>query len=127
MWKILAALLLLVPLAAFACWQMSQNPSLVKNTKISGVITYELKPMRAAQLRLEDSAGRVIADTKTDGKGMFEFRAIKPGRYILRMLKPSYERIDIDLLPPGSLLPPTVLRINYYYDFCQEVQVVPGI
>jgi hypothetical protein len=105
---------------------MPVPPYPVENTKISGIFTYQQKPMGAALLRLEDASGHSVANGKTDAQGTFEFTSLKPGIYRLRMLKPSYESLDIKLVGPSGWHGKTALRINFFGDFCQEVKIVPG-
>src|SRR5579864_1590798 len=122
---ILSVCLVFTPVCVSACWQAKQKPSLIENSDIRGVFSYEHKPLQAT-LRLEDAAGKVIANGRTNADGSFVFPAIKPGKYRLRMLKPSWEKVDIILFSHSDLLhKATTLRVNYSGDFCQEVAVVP--
>ena len=123
--KIWVCFLCLVPSAALACWQTQDKPHVIENSEISGIFTYQQKPLRGAMLRLEDASGHLVAKWQTDANGAFIFHKTNPGKYRLRMLKPSYESVDVNLLMPQPSRERTSLRINFYADFCQTVKVVP--
>lgn len=114
----------LVPGTALACWQTNDKLHVIENTEISGIFAYQQKPMKGAMLRLEDASGHLVAKSQTDANGAFVFRKMNPGRYRLRMLKPSYESVDVKLRMPQPSRERTSLRINFYADFCQTVKVV---
>jgi hypothetical protein len=123
--KIWGCILCLAPGAALACWPTQDKPRAIENTEISGIITYQQKPIRGAMLRLEDASGHLVAKSQTDVSGAFMFHKMNPGKYRLRMLKPSYESVEVNLLMPQPSRERTSLRINFYADFCQTVKVVP--
>ena len=124
---ILPACLLFLPLTAFGfCWQTEAKTYVLESNEITGIFTHHQKPLRAAALNLEDGSGKLIATSQTDASGAFVFQSVKPGRYRLRMLRPSYERVDIILVMPQPLHDRTSLRVNFFADYCQQVKVVPG-
>ena len=122
--KIWVCFFCLVPGAALACWQTQDKPYVIENTEINGIFTYQQKPMREAMLRLEDASGHLVAKSQTDANGAFMFHKMNPGRYRLRMLKPSYESMNVNLLMSQPSRERTCLRINYYADVCRAVKVV---
>jgi len=125
--NILPACLLFLPLTAFGfCWQLQEKPYLLENNEITGIFTYEQRPLRAVVLNLEDASGKLIAKSQTDSHGAFGFHSVKPGSYRLRMLRPSYERVDVILRVPQPLHDRTSLRVNFFADYCQQVTVVPS-
>ncbi len=87
---ILAALAILFP--AKVCIASDANSAAVRRLKLGGTIKDALgRPIVGAEVRLEEG-GRVIARSRTDSAGAFQFKPVAPGTYVVIANKQGFTR-----------------------------------
>ncbi|MGA7870924.1 MAG: TonB-dependent receptor [Candidatus Binatus sp.] len=87
---ILAALAILFP--AKVCIASDASSAAVRRLKLGGTIKDALgRPIVGAEVRLEEG-GRVIARSRTDSAGAFQFKPVAPGTYVVIANKQGFTR-----------------------------------
>jgi hypothetical protein len=144
--RILAlAMLLTLSGSAFPCVQAWDGFSTLRSDEFKGRITFRGKPLLNAQLELHKfllddadskssvpvrarrikSAPEVLRTASTDTQGLFTFGKLPPGKYVVRMTKPSHETITIDLIAPDEYSQDARVWIRGYADWCTDVIIEP--
>lgn len=126
-----SGLVLFASATALACWQNNSPFGIIHASGISGVITFDGHPIKAAIVELHAATGdsvknwdtRYLQTTSTDAEGGFDLGTQKPGKYLIVMRKPLYEQIPVALMAPTAVRNSEELDVQFTADFCLHLGV----
>jgi hypothetical protein len=117
-----------------ACYQMEAPSVQLRSGTIVGSITLNGKPIDGAVLALHKFLGpysielghadaHVLGRAVTTKDGTFSFGAVPRGKYVVFMLRPSAELLDVEVFKPKKGESDTV-AIEYFADWCGSATAV---
>ena len=106
-------LVLLVPLAAMACFQVGD---------IKVRFTFDGKPIISAPVSLCSHKKGTLARSSTDSNGWCVFKEIPDGEYKVALHSPSEETLSIIFRRTDT--DKTAISVKFYGDYCPHVTVM---
>jgi len=136
-----SAILLCTVTVAFACWQTEQSPITFRATSLNGRVTFDDDWGGSKQGKMTFALHRAITfnrsearkrgayekpalkSASTNSDGLFSFGEVGAGRYWIVLGSTLSDAIAVEVVAPGTVIPPQRLRVRYFADGCRDVLV----
>lgn len=117
--KPISCLILLVAITTIGCGGQSQGPPKLKTVPVTGVVTYQGKPVADASISLQHLEGKATSLGKSDASGRFTLSTYgnqdgaPAGKYKVVVAVSTVKEIEPGVLapePPGGFKSPIPVR-----------------